>query len=525
VINPGQPIEELYLSDELENGDSQNAPEYNGGALYSVALDDLADRANLTLLINLQGACASGLPAGVDCDVAFDKPHISATPDGARVYVVNRFRPSRAQDQPIYSGTPVGYYDVDLSSFVFQGMISGLPAEGSILAANSPAGDFYIANAQSNRLYRVDASSLAIAAQWPIVKSTGGALDVVGADIAFDAAGTLYLWTNTSAAGGADRGLYTVAIPEASGGNALATRIGGSSTSYFTGLAVREAGNGPLVGSSESDDAIFEISPVDGSIGTQYSMYLDGNPYDHRFGDMTTGRLVLPAPAIKLVKLTNGTDNNVPTGPIVAVGSTVTWTYNVTNTGNVPLTNVTVTDDKLGSDGIVCVGSTNNVIATLSPGATATCSATGTAVAGQYTNLGTATGTWNASTLTATDPDNYFAKATGTGTQGCTPGYWKQSQHFGSWKGYSPNQKFSTVFDNAFPGKTLLEVLGQGGGGLNALGRHTVAALLDASSGIDYGMAAEEVIAKFNAAYPGTDYETLKDQFAAMNERGCPLGR
>ncbi len=63
------------------------------------------------------------------------------------------------------------------------------------------------------------------------------------------------------------------------------------------------------------------------------------------------------------------------------------------------------------------------------------------------------------------------------GGEGCTPGYWKQSQHFDSWTGYSPSTQFSAVFENAFPGKTLLQVLEQGGGGLNALGRHTVAAL------------------------------------------------
>lgn len=112
-----------------------------------------------------------------------------------------------------------------------------------------------------------------------------------------------------------------------------------------------------------------------------------------------------------------------------------------------------------------------------------------------------------------------------TGGQGCTPGYWKQSQHFDSWTGYSPNTQFSAVFENAFPGKTLVQVLGLGGGGLNALGRHTVAALLSASSpGVDYGVATPaEVIAAFNAVFPGGDYETLKNRFAAFNEAGCPL--
>lgn len=112
------------------------------------------------------------------------------------------------------------------------------------------------------------------------------------------------------------------------------------------------------------------------------------------------------------------------------------------------------------------------------------------------------------------------------GSQGCTPGYWKQSQHFDSWIGYEPDQLFSSVFEDAFPGMTLVQVAGQGGGGLNALGRHVVAALLSsASSGVDYGMAPVNVIDAFNSVYSGSggDYETLKNTLAARNERNCPL--
>src|SRR5262249_24644573 len=55
-----------------------------------------------------------------------------------------------------------------------------------------------------------------------------------------------------------------------------------------------------------------------------------------------------PNPSVKIVKLTNGTDNDSPTGPHIKVGDPVTWTYNVTNTGNVPLSNVVVTDSVAG---------------------------------------------------------------------------------------------------------------------------------------------------------------------------------
>jgi hypothetical protein len=111
------------------------------------------------------------------------------------------------------------------------------------------------------------------------------------------------------------------------------------------------------------------------------------------------------------------------------------------------------------------------------------------------------------------------------GNQGCTPGYWKQAHHFDSWPAaYTPTTLFSAVFENAFPGMTLDEVLGQGGGGLKALGRHTVAALLNAaSSGVEYPITTAQVISGFNAVFPGGDYETLHLRWAAFNEAGCPL--
>ena len=120
----------------------------------------------------------------------------------------------------------------------------------------------------------------------------------------------------------------------------------------------------------------------------------DSNP-DNYFGS---------APSIDIVKLTNGTDNNTPTGPFVTVGSTVTWTYIVTNTGNVPLTNVTVTDDQG-----VTVSCPQD---TLTVGESMTCTASGTAQAGQYTNLGTVTGTPPVGPdVTDSDPDHYFGSA------------------------------------------------------------------------------------------------------------------
>ena len=116
-----------------------------------------------------------------------------------------------------------------------------------------------------------------------------------------------------------------------------------------------------------------------------------------------------------------------------------------------------------------------------------------------------------------------------SGGQGCTPGYWKQPHHADSWTApYAPGDLFSAHFEDAFSadGLTLLEVLKQGGGGLKALGRHTVAALLNAASpDVDYDLTPQQVIDMFNDVHPGSkqDYNGLKDEFAGFNEQGCPL--
>ena len=111
------------------------------------------------------------------------------------------------------------------------------------------------------------------------------------------------------------------------------------------------------------------------------------------------------------------------------------------------------------------------------------------------------------------------------GGQGCSPGYWKNHSTWPA--GYSPNTLFSAVFENAFPGKTLQQVLATGGGGLNALGRQTVAAFLNAKAlGTNYDLTAQSVIDQFNAVFPGGNYDSVKNTFEALtdvNGRICPL--
>ena len=107
---------------------------------------------------------------------------------------------------------------------------------------------------------------------------------------------------------------------------------------------------------------------------------------------------------------------------------------------------------------------------------------------------------------------------------GCTPGFWKQPQHLDSWVGYAPGASFEATFGvDLESDMTLLQALGANGGGVNALARHAVAALLN-SGALSFGMTADEVRDAVVAALAdGGDIEGTKDAFAALNEAGCPL--
>lgn len=109
--------------------------------------------------------------------------------------------------------------------------------------------------------------------------------------------------------------------------------------------------------------------------------------------------------------------------------------------------------------------------------------------------------------------------------QGCTPGFWKQTQHFDQWVGYTPDQKFNDVFGVAMPGDpTLLTALQTGGGGVSALGRHAVAALLNsANTDVSFLYSPAEVIDAVQQAFANGTFEGTKNILAAQNEMGCPL--
>ena len=203
------------------------------------------------------------------------------------------------------------------------------------------------------------------------------------------------------------------------------------------------------------------------------------------------------------------------------VGDTVNYTIVVSNTGS--------------PDSPACVGNVVDALlginqaVSLAAGASTTINASRTVLATDPDPLvNTSTLTCSPAgfpnVLTATDSVTVDIVAK-PGGEGCTPGFWKQDQHFDSWVGFSPNQSFEAVFGVSVPGTpSLLDALNSGGGGINALMRHAVAALLNASNpDVDSDFTTAEVIALVQEAFATGDFERIKDILAAANEQGCPL--
>jgi len=109
-------------------------------------------------------------------------------------------------------------------------------------------------------------------------------------------------------------------------------------------------------------------------------------------------------PAVKIKKSTNGDDADSTPGPTIVAGSPVTWSYVVTNTGTIALNGIVVVDDR----GVI-VNCINQTI--LPAGQTMTCSGTGVATVGQYSNIGKVTAASASGPVDHSDPSHYLGVA------------------------------------------------------------------------------------------------------------------
>ena len=211
----------------------------------------------------------------------------------------------------------------------------------------------------------------------------------------------------------------------------------------------------------------------------------------------------------------------------------------VHNCGSVDLENVTINDPELGIvDYLVGYLAAGDSIELDSGDIPELNQPERCTEAGTFENVASVSASSVLNSTTVTDSDPAWVLCLERGDEGCTPGYWKQPQHWDSWSNYDPANGFFDVFERtitikwSMTGKplpitnpTLLQALQANGGGINALARHAVAALLNASNpDVSYAFTVDEVIEMAQAAIDSVELlEATKDLFENANEAGCPL--
>jgi hypothetical protein len=200
--------------------------------------------------------------------------------------------------------------------------------------------------------------------------------------------------------------------------------IRAGTTVYWTYIVTNDLPDGSLTGITVTDDQGVTVSCPKTALSAGETMTCTGSGPALRRQYTNTGTVVATLPSgasvsasdssyyygvdaeVSVETLTNGVDADTPPGPTLLAGSAVLWTYVATNTGECTLTSVSVTDNR----GVAVTCPKTN----LTPGESMTCTASGTARAGQYANIGTVTGTcaW-AGPITASDPSHYSGYSPG----------------------------------------------------------------------------------------------------------------
>jgi hypothetical protein len=145
----------------------------------------------------------------------------------------------------------------------------------------------------------------------------------------------------------------------------------------------------------------------------------------------------------------------------------------------------------------------------------------------------------SSSTTTTTETTTTTTTTTTTAPpagKGCTPGFWKNNadkKGASQWPdGFEPTDLVGDLFADApasVAGLTLLEGLQEGGGGVDALTRHAIAAVLNAAHpDVGSPLTVDAIVEAVNDAFASGDaaqIEAVKEMLAGFNEAGCPISQ
>lgn len=349
------------------------------------------------------------------------------------------------------------------------GSAIALDGSGNVYVAGTTASaDFPFTEGALNGAY--DAFLLRVSAangQVGYAASLGGANDDQGKAIALDYSGGIVVAGATystnfpvtadafqSTQQGSYDGFVTRFVLSGSdpGHRAYSSYLGGSGYDDITAVAVDPSSMTYLAGQTSSSN---------------FPTTVDG-PYQARNGTQDAFLSVMavgPVPEISITTLVNLADANEPPGPLVRVGDTVTWQYDVHNTGALTLTNIHVSDDQGVS--VTCPATS------LAPGVGMRCTASGTATSGQHSNLGSVTATTpDGATIGSADASHYFGadpridlvKKTNGSDENTAPGIYLESGSPVTWTYEISNSgnveltNVSVVDDNGTPGSAADDV-------------------------------------------------------------------
>ena len=324
-------------------------------------------------------------------------------------------------------------------------------------------------------------------------------------------------------------------------------------------IVVTNTGDSPLTNVITTDTNGQSYGPIDLAIGesVQYDYVTPGltatttNIATVVAEDML-GDTVGPesSTAINEILFPDTTVDITASDELVCEGDEVTLTICEANTGQVDLTNVSVdvsTGDTLVYPPDTDNGNGDNV---LNPGENWCWSRT--VIVDTTTTYGaTGHGTGPAGNditppLYPLEYDEVLVEAESCGGEGCTPGFWKNNgdKHGASaWcDRFDPSDPISDHFSlndplvvrgkgkNTITNPTLLQALNANGGGVNAMIRHGVAAMLNACSDcVQYAIGSpDQVISMIEDTLNGVGPYTvgeLHSMFAEANEAGCPVNQ
>jgi uncharacterized repeat protein (TIGR01451 family) len=221
-----------------------------------------------------------------------------------------------------------------------------------------------------------------------ISKDDGGVIGRPGETIS-------YTLTYTNA-GNQDAAGVTISdtVPANTGFNAGASTGGwscadgspaGTVCELFVGSLAGNGGSGSVVFAVQVDEPLaLGVTQVENTaeIFDDGNNGPDANPADNTATDVTEVR----GGAIRVEKATNGFDADTAPGPNIPNGDPVVWTYEIENTGNVPLNSIQLDDDQLPP--FTC---DEGAIPNLESGESFTCTTGDVAGLGQYENQATVT--------------------------------------------------------------------------------------------------------------------------------------